>query len=564
MGNYRLSLIFSAVLLSLLVWQAWQADYVIPQQQKSSATSESTDLPILMEDSTIDRVDDKHTEELPQVQVEDDTPVSTIAKTVTKTSVSNIIHVMTDLYQIDIDTRGGSVIRVLLNNYPTDIDVPEVKYELMGTDPSNYFISQSGLLAADKVPAPDHKSIYKAELSTYEMQESADSLEVALVWEKSGIRVVKTFTFTRGDYLIGVSHQLENNSLEAWKGRQYRQLMRSEPAEQPGDNGLLVTYTGAAYYSPEEHYQKEKFDNIQDEKLSVDVVDGWIAMLQHYYLAAWVPNRDEKNHFYTNVTNQNIQPRYVIGAYSPAVKLEPGEKFNFTSGFLAGPKLQYKLEEIATGLELSVDYTFLTLIAKPIFWALTKIHNVVGNWGWAIIFLTIVIKMMFFHLSAKSYRSMANMRKLTPRIQAMKERYTDDKAGMNQAMMELYKKEKVNPLGGCLPILVQIPVFISLYWVLLEAVELRHAPFIFWLNDLSEMDPYFILPLLMGVSMFIQQKLNPQPPDPMQAKIMMSLPFVFTIFFAFFPSGLVLYWVVNNILSISQQWYITQKIEKAS
>ena len=298
-----------------------------------------------------------------------------------------------------------------------------------------------------------------------------------------------------------------------------------------------------------------------EAKLDLDVKGGWIAMIQHYFLGAWIPLADISEHFFTNVLPGG---RYVIGKYSPAVSVEDGATHGFSSSLFVGPKLQDTLAEIAPGLELTVDYGWLTFLSQPLFWLLEKLHGIFGNWGWAIIFLTILIKLAFFKLSEASYKSMANMRRMTPRMQALKDRYGSDKQRLNQAMMELYKKEKINPLGGCLPIIVQIPVFIALYWVLLESVELRQAPFILWMDNLSAADPYFVLPLIMGVSMFVQQKLNPAPVDPMQAKIMMSLPVVFTIFFAFFPSGLVLYWVVNNLLSIAQQYYITRKIEQAA
>jgi YidC/Oxa1 family membrane protein insertase len=284
-------------------------------------------------------------------------------------------------------------------------------------------------------------------------------------------------------------------------------------------------------------------------------------MIQHYFMAAWIPPQGGEETFYTNVLDG---PRYIIGKYSPSVSIAPGATHAFENRLFVGPKLQDTLAKIAPGLELTVDYGWLTVLAQPIHWLLAKIHGVIGNWGWSIIVLTILIKLAFYKLSETSYKSMANMRQITPRLQALKDRYGDDKERLNQAMMELYKTEKINPLGGCLPILVQIPVFIALYWVLLESVELRQAPWILWIDNLSAPDPYFVLPLIMGVSMYVQQKLNPAPPDPMQAKIMMSLPFVFTVFFAFFPSGLVLYWVANNLLSIAQQWNITRSIEKAA
>jgi YidC/Oxa1 family membrane protein insertase len=392
------------------------------------------------------------------------------------------------------------------------------------------------------------------------MDEEEDELTVDLYWSHDGIHVTKRFIFRRGSYQVEVQHLVQNRSGSSWSGREYRQLLRS-PIGEDGTSRFLYTYTGGAIYSPEEKYEKISFDDMEEKKLSLDVSSGWVAMLQHYFIGAWVPTPAEKNHFYSNVLSGE---RYQIGAYSPLVNVASGSNHQFSSSLVVGPKLQDRLREIAPGLDLTVDYGWLTILAQPIFWLLNKLHSLIGNWGWAIIALTILIKLAFYRLSASSYRSMAHMRKMTPRMQALKERYGDDKQQLNQAMMDLYKKEKINPLGGCLPIVVQIPVFIALYWVLMEAVELRQAPFIFWINDLSIKDPFYVLPLIMGVSMFIQQKLNPAPPDPMQAKIMMSLPFVFTVFFAFFPAGLVLYWVTNNILSIAQQWYITRQIERAT
>jgi YidC/Oxa1 family membrane protein insertase len=303
---------------------------------------------------------------------------------------------------------------------------------------------------------------------------------------------------------------------------------------------------------------KQSFDDIQDQNLSRDVVEGWAAMLQHYFVGAWVPPADETQRYYTRALKGE---RYVIGMIGPTLTAAPDSTVTAKSRLWVGPKLQHDMEAIAPGLELTVDYGKLTVIAKPIFWLLEKIHGVVGNWGWAIIILTLLIKLAFYKLSETSYKSMANMRKLAPRLKSLKERYGDDKQKLNQAMMDMYKKEKVNPLGGCLPVLVQIPVFIALYWVLLESVEMRQAPFALWIQNLSAPDPYFILPLIMGATMIIQQKLNPAPMDPMQAKVMMILPIVFTVFFAFFPSGLVLYWVVNNTLSIAQQYVITKRVE---
>ena len=556
MDNIRLILFFTLAFIGLMLWQAWNQDYGPKPPQAETVTTttptgEQSSVPTAAPQS------DSGIPDAPAVGNAVPTPNAVSAE-----SAGEKINVVTDLYKMEIDTRGGNILKVFLNDYPESLDDSDVKFQLMRPQTPNLFIAQSGLIGSDKANAPTHESVYVVEKSSYTMADGSETLDVDLVWTNAnGIKVTKRFSFQRGSYLVKVQHIVENGSGAAWNGREYRQLVRSEAVETDIDNKFLYTYTGAAIYSPEEKFEKMPFDKMAESKLDRDVKGGWVGMLQHYFMAAWVPNSDETDKFYTNVLSSG---RYVVGAYSPAVAVAAGSNHAFTTGFVAAPKLQDELAAIAPGLELTVDYGWLTVLAQPIFWLMKQIHKVVGNWGWTIIFLTILIKLAFFKLSETSYKSMANMRKLTPRIQALKDRYGDDKQRLNQAMMDIYKTEKINPLGGCLPIVVQIPVFIALYWVLLESVELRQAPFMLWIEDLSVKDPFFVLPLIMGISMFIQQKLNPAPPDPMQAKIMMSLPFVFTIFFAFFPAGLVLYWVVNNILSITQQWYITRQIENAA
>ncbi len=558
MDNLRLVLFFSLAFILLLLWQAWNEDYGRQPQTVSESTESPTGSPATGESQNT-------AAEIPSAPVAASVNAASGSALPSLAAVaesgSQKITVSSDLYELEIDTKGGSIQKLFLNDYSVSLENQDQKFQLLRPTMPNLLVAQSGLIGAEGSDAPTHESHYRAEKTAYKMEDGVDNLNVDMVWESDqGIKVTKRFLFTRGSYLVEIEHLVENSSGKSWSGREYRQLMRSQPAESSGDSKFIYTYTGGAIYSPEEKYEKISFDEMSESKLARDVKGGWIAMLQHYFLAAWVPPVEEVDHFYSSVLADD---RYVLGAYTPAVTVADGEIHSFETGFLAGPKIQDQLAEIATGLDLTVDYGWLTILAQPIFWLLTKIHSIVGNWGWAIILLTLLIKLAFFKLSETSYKSMANMRKMTPRIQALKDRYGDDKQRMNQAMMELYKKEKINPLGGCLPILVQIPVFIALYWVLLESVELRQAPFILWIKDLSIKDPYFVLPLIMGVSMFIQQKLNPAPPDPMQAKIMMSLPFVFTIFFAFFPAGLVLYWVVNNLLSIAQQWYITRQIEQA-
>jgi YidC/Oxa1 family membrane protein insertase len=554
MDNIRLILFFVLAFVGLLLYQAWQQDYG-PQNLATHETASTTAAPDVTGDSAA----------VPTVEVKAELPGGAAGSDSADVSAAagraQIVSVETDLLKLEISTRGGTVQKALLLDYPASLEQPDIKVELLTPRDPEIFIAQSGLIGSKKGNAPNHEAIYHAEQAEFKLVDGSDELIVPLVWSNSdGVKVTKQFVFRRGSYLTDVSYLIDNQSTQGWAARDYGQLQRMEPSSD-GNGFTTYTYTGGVFYNPQDKYEKVDFDEMAKKKLNVESNHGWLAMIQHYFLSAWIPPKEQVEHYYTNALTGG---KYLIGSYSPTVTVAAGESGTFSRQLYIGPKLQDQLETIAEGLELTVDYGWLTVIAKPIFWLLKTIHNWVGNWGWAIIILTLLIKAAFFKLSETSYKSMANMRKFTPRIQAIKDRYGDDKQRIQTAMMELYKKEKINPLGGCLPILVQIPVFIALYWVLLESVELRQAPWILWIESLSEKDPYFILPLIMGVSMFVQQKLNPAPPDPMQAKIMMTLPFVFTIFFAFFPAGLVLYWVVNNLISITQQWYITRKLEQAS
>jgi YidC/Oxa1 family membrane protein insertase len=564
MDNYRLLLIFAVAFLSMLVWQQWQLDYGPKSVQEASLEYEQKNeqgtSPVSI--NALDTTEIPDAPAVASIDAADQTGKSMLASMKEATSgEQKKITVVTDTFNLTIDSRGGSLARVNLKKYPLSLERPDTEFPLLTELPSNYYIAQSGLIATNKELAPTHEAVYSSNSDEYEMKDGEDSLNVDLSWQhQSGITVVKRFTFTRNSHLIKISHHVTNDSAVNWSGRQYQQLQRVRPSDD-GQSAFIYTYTGGAIYSEEKKYEKIDFDDIEESDLNRDIKGGWHAMLQHYFVTAWIPPAEQLHHYYTKSLNSG---RYVLGSYSPSINVAAGSKGQFDASFFAGPKLQHELEVISPGLELTVDYGYLTIIAKPIFWALEKIHNIVSNWGWSIILLTVLIKLAFFKLSEASYKSMANMRKVAPRLQTLKERYGDDKQRLNQAMMEMYKKEKINPLGGCLPMLVQIPVFIALYWVLLESVELRQAGWTLWIEDLSIKDPYYVLPLLMGITMFIQQKLNPPPPDPMQAKLMMSLPIVFTVFFAFFPSGLVLYWFVNNLLSILQQWHITRKIEAAT
>lgn len=549
MDTQRILLFFALSLVLLLIWQAWVEDYGTPPEQAAQQT--------MQQDAPQPPSDVPASPEMSGAEA----PPAVPPPTPDALARSARVSVVTDIFEAEIDTTGGDLRQVLLREFPVSSRQPDQPFRLMEDRGLRIFIAQSGLLSRDR-PAPDHYAAYTAEQTEYRLAPGAAELRVPLRWEgPDGITVTKVYTFRAGSYLIDVEHIVENGSAEPWSGYQYRQFQRTRPTDQEG-SWFLYTYTGGVISSLDKRYEKISFDDMDKQDLQREVQGGWAAMIQHYFLGAWVPDQDQTNVFYSK--SPDARP-YVLGLRSAEpTEVAPGESRSLATRLYIGPKDQDRLAEISDTLKLTVDYGVLTFLAQPLFWLLSYIDKVVGNWGWSIVILTLLIKLVFYKLSETSYRSMANMRRVTPKITQIRERYGDDRQRMSQAMMELYKKEKINPLGGCLPILVQIPVFIALYWVLLESVELRQAPFILWIDDLSIRDPYYVLPLLMGISMFVQQRLNPPPPDPMQAKILKVLPFVFTLFFAFFPAGLVLYWLVNSVLSILQQWYITRRIEKAA
>ena len=508
--------------------------------------------------------------ELPSTEVkqtEDDLP--SVAETVptatpeepVATNGGRIVQVHTDVLQLAIDLEGGDIVELTLPKYPAQLDAPDVPFVLLEQNATRTYIAQSGLIGANGIDT-NGRPTYSATSSIYKMEDGQNELTVELQWrDDTGVEVTKRYTLRRGDYLVRVDFLVNNGSQERWQANLFGQLKRdSSPAPSASSSGAmgLHPFLGAATTQPDDHFTKFTFEEMAEEPFKKNLPGGWIAIIQHYFLSAWIPDPAQSHNYSTRVTSGGFN---IAGFTSPALVLDPGQLGEVGADFYAGPKDQYRLKEISPYLDLSVDYGWLWWIAQPLFWLLTKIHGLVGNWGVAIILLTVLIKAAFFKLSATSYKSMANMRRVTPKMQDIREQYADDKQKQSQAMMELYRKEKINPMGGCLPILVQMPVFIALYWTLMESVELRQAPFILWIKDLSVMDPYFVLPLLMGASMFCMQLLNPPPPDPMQAKIMKWMPVVFTFFFLWFPAGLVLYWVVNNLLSMAQQYIITKQIE---
>ena len=469
------------------------------------------------------------------------------------------VTVRTDLMIAEISAQGGDIVRLELAGHKSNAERGR-NFVLFDDGKEHIYAAQSGLIGDN---LPNHKTEFRLPEGEQVLKAGEDSLTVRLeAPDQAGFKVTKVMTFHRGDYLVDVAYEIANATERSVAPHAYFQFTRDgKPAETVEAFGV-TTFVGPAFYTDEQKYTKVNFDDIAEGKAKFPkhADDGWVAMVQHYFVGAWLPAAGGDREFFAQKVGSDL---YSSGVIVPVGEIAPGATGTVGIKLYAGPQEQDKLEGIAPGLDLVVDYGWLTVIAAPLFWVLSWFHSLTGNWGWAIILVTVLIKAVFFPLSAASYKSMAKMRVLGPRMQRLKELYGNDKAKMQQEMMEMYRKEKINPLGGCLPILVQIPVFIALYWVLLGSVEMRHAPWIGWIQDLSSKDPYFILPIIMGVSMLVQMKLNPTPPDPIQAKVMMALPVVFTFMFLWFPSGLVLYWVVNNVLSIAQQWQITRMIEGA-
>ncbi len=563
----RALLTISLGLILLLIWQSW-LDF--QRQQETPQTVVQTD-----SDAAVPTVPTAPTTQTQAVTGEVPTaptaaPTASIQDGVVPSATFALesverIKIQTDLLKVEIDTFGGEIREAKLLEYPVEVEMPDVPFRLLTDTAPGILVAQSGLVGSGG-EFPNHKTVFTADSKSYRMDDSQDRLEVPLRWTSpDGVNYIKTFTFYRDSYLIDVDYTVENKSGSQWQGYQYGQYLSTEYVEE--SEGFLFfkalpSYKGAAIYTPENKYDKIDYDDIRSDSPEFETPSGWVAMLQHYFMTAWLPKENAPYRFYTKaLSSPNSQTRYQVGyiTMTPTV-IANGSIGSLHSQIYVGPKEQDRIKDPAEGLILTVDYGWLTPVSSPLFWILDKINDVINNWGWSIILLTVLVKLVFYPLSATAYKSMGKMKNLQPRLKTLKERYGDDKQKFQQEMMQIYKKEKINPLGGCLPILIQIPVFIALYWVLLESVELRQAPFIFWLTDLSRADPFYVLPILMGASMFLQHLLNPTPLDPLQKNIMMSLPIVFTFFFLWFPSGLVLYWLINNVLSIAQQWYITRKL----
>ncbi|RVU83686.1 membrane protein insertase YidC [Leucothrix sargassi] len=537
MEQQRPLLYLMLAFLAFMIWSSWtQRNAPPPVSQQTTTQANSAN-----------QLDVPTSNNLPAAISGVPTSTGTSAKT---------IRVKTDVLDLEISLTGGSILQADLLTYPVSLDEPDNPVRIL--DRTKQYAAQSGLTNVSNRPedAPNHYAKFNAEKDEYILE--GDTLVVPLTWQNAnGLTVVKTYTFTKGKFLIGVEQTVNNQTGEVWSGNQYQQISHGENESSGGFGLTSVSFVGGAYYN--DKYEKVSFGDMQDDDLKVQIKGGWAAMLEHYFLSAWIPGADERNTYYTKyIESQN---NHILGLTSPVLTVPDGKAGLFKSQFYVGPKTQKNLETMSPGLDLTVDYGIFSFVSKPIFWVMNKIQGVVSNWGWTIILMTILLKILFFYPSAISYRSMAKMKKLSPKLKELNEKHKDNPQAKQKATMDFYRKEKINPLGGCLPILIQMPVFMGLYWVLLESVELRQAPWILWFKDLSVMDPFFVLPLLMGFSMYIQQRLNPPAvTDPMQQKIFQFLPVVFTIMFLFFPAGLVLYWVVNNVLSIIQQYVITKQI----
>jgi YidC/Oxa1 family membrane protein insertase len=504
MGNLRPVLIVGLVFLGYMMWVEWQKDYGVAPTARPEAVSEEAqyasdtpDVPSMASSPAQSEAD------LPAPVDQGQAP-SVEGSAESREAKASLVTVRTDVLEVEIDLQGGTLVSATLLNYPIKQKEPDNLVHLLQPRGEQMFIAQSGLLSHQE--APNHTSPYRAERMEYTLSEGMDELRVPLTWKsEEGVEVTKTYVFRPGHYDVEIVHRVENKGQSAWAGSRYEQLQRAVSGEE-GSGGFTnperYSFFGIGFYNPEDKFEKIDFDDVADDPYKKTTTNGWLSMIQHYFFAAWIPPAAEETTYSTQALSGNGQSRFIARGVSPARQVNPGQSAEFESKLYLGPKLQDQIPEIAPGLEYTVNYGIFTVFSKPLFWLLAKIHGVVGNWGWAIVILTIFIKAAFFKLTEAQYRSTARMRKLQPRIEQLKERYGDDRQRMSQAMMEMYKKEKVNPLGGCLPILVQIPIFIALYWVLLESVELRQAPFILWIDNLSVRDPYFILPALNAIFMF--------------------------------------------------------------
>lgn len=551
MTQTRTFLLIAWLVVAFLIWDAWQKNFSQPALPPATTTQNHVDagIPMPIEGGVPGAADVPSVSgALPDVS----TPGIELAP-------ERTVVLANDVLRLTLDARGGAVLVAELLDYAQQPKGDKVPVQLLTQDMANFFVAQSGLVGTPG--APTHEDAMTAQRGDQTLTEGQEAVELPFLWQgDDGLVVERRYRLERGSYLVNVSDTIRNQGEMTWSGNAYRQLVRVQPPTLKGSftNPASFSFVGAAWYSPQDKFEKMKFENFKDAKpLRREVTDGWIAMLQHYFVAAIVPPSGEPASFSTAVLPNG---RFLIREVGSALSVAPGAETTTSSQLYLGPKMRQDLEAISPGLGLTLDYGIFTVLAQPMHWLLSLLHTLTGNWGWAIVLLVVIIKGALFKLSEAQYKSFAKMRRVQPRIEALKERYGDDRQKFQVAMMEMYKKEKINPLGGCLPILVQIPIFLSLYWVLVEAVELRHAPWILWIQNLTAPDPYFILPVVNLVTMWATQKLSPAPGmDPMQKKMMQAMPIVFGVMFAFFPAGLVLYWTTNGLLGLLQQWYIMRR-----
>ncbi len=553
----------AVILLLFREWDAFQAEKTALAENAAEQRLQASEIPDLNQGLA---------EEIPTAFTGQDSVDSpSIQQTAPST---NLIKLANDVLELEIDPVGGDVVGARLLEHLDSLEGEPIV--LLSNNVNHVYVAQSGLVGINGTDSSAGRPTFRASSSNLQLDDSQDQVVLDLEYQQGEVLITKRLTLTRGDYYLGVEYLIDNRSQQNWSGAFYAQIKRDGyiPPSTSGGMGAKA-FVGAAITTPEDRYKKFKFGDLEDRSFTETVDTGWAALLQNYFLSAWVPDADFSMEY--NLRQSSTNGLYYIGFTQAPMQVAPGTQQSIEAGLYVGPKDQYRLREISEHLDLTVDYGWVWWAAQPLYAILyflhegelkafgfdTKVFGGIANWGICIIFLTLIVKLVFFKLSEASYKSMARMRKIQPKLAALKERYGDDKQQFSQEMMRMYQKEKINPLGGCLPILVQMPVFIALYWVLKESVELRHEPFFGWILDLSAKDPWFILPVVMGISMWLQMRLNPAPPDPTQAKVMQMMPFMFTFMFMWFPAGLVLYWVSNNILSIAQQWYITRNLEKA-
>ena len=545
MNSPRSILFIAFLVVSFFLFQTWMVDTAPGTQAPSKQTTTSTS--------------EGSSSSVPEAQgaIAGDSSVPQGDSPVTRTTTGQLINVKTDVLDLVIDTKGGDIVSAKLSKFAASLDSEE-RFQLLQRQPGNLYIAQSGLIGPNGIDSTDGRAQFSSAETDYSLQ--GQKLEVPLTYRKEdGSVITKIFTFEQGKYDVGVRYEINNASGQAQQMQFYGQLQQTMTAGE-GGSMIMPTYFGAAYSHDEDKFEKYDFDDMKDQRLSITTQTGWVSMLEHYFVSAWVPTQQQDNRLFSRLADNS---QAIIGVIYPMVQVAPGETTTIDSTLYLGPKDQDSMAAIVEHLDLTVDYGFLWWLAQPIFKLLQFLQSIVLNWGLAIILTTVVVKAALFPLTKAQYVSMAKMRMLQPKMTAMRERYGSDRQKMSQAMMKLYKEEKVNPLGGCLPMLLQLPIFLALYWVLLESVELRHSEFVFWIQDLSTKDPYYILPILMGASMFLMQKLQPTPTaDPMQQKLFQYMPVIFTVFFLWFPSGLVLYWLVSNLITIAQMLIIYRGLEK--